>query len=111
MKRRARIASGKLRVGGHCPNCLKKCDGATGVSLRGEFKRVGPTQQVSIKGSLTMCAYCGALLVFADEEGRLRLMTMEERATERFHPVLQKLIDDFRRKKVQPPDFTRKNFN
>lgn len=111
MKRRARMVTGKLRVGGYCPNCLKKCDGVTGVSLDGPFERVGPTRRVSIQGALTMCCYCGALLVFADEEGRLRLMTEEERATHRFDPVLEKLIDQYRREKVKPPNFTRKNFN
>jgi hypothetical protein len=112
MKRRARIASGKLRFGGNCPNCLKKCDGATGVTLNGAFAHIGPTRRISIQGSLTMCCYCGALLVFADQEGRLRVMTAEERSTCKFDPVLEKLIDDFRREKVQhPPNFTRKNFN
>ena len=111
LKRQARVASGKLRDGNYCPNCLKKCDGVTGVTLNSDFERVGPTRRVSLKGSVTMCAYCGALLVFADEEGRLRLMTEEERATHSLDPVLQKLVDDFRRKNVQPPNFTKKNFN
>jgi hypothetical protein len=111
VKRRAHIASGKLRVGNYCPNCLKKCDGVTGVRLDREFERVGPTRRVSIKDAFTMCCYCGAILVFADEEGRLRPMTEEERATHRFDPVIQDLIDNFRREKVQPPGFTRKNFN
>lgn len=111
MKRRARIASGKLPVGDHCPNCLKKCDAVTGVTLNNSFERIGPTRRISVQGSLTICCYCGALLVFADEDGRLRMMTEEERAARGLDPVLEKLIDQYRREKVKAPDFTRKNFN
>ena len=110
MKRSARISSGKLPVASACPNCMKKLDGVTGVSWDGDFKRVGPTRKVSIEGSMTMCAYCGVLLMFADEDGRLRLMTAEERAA-KVDPAVQQLIDDFRRDKVKPPDFTKRSFN
>ena len=110
-KRKAHISSGKLPVGDRCPNCLHRLDGVTGVRLDGEFERVGPTGRISVKGTQTICCYCGALLVFADEEGHLRLMTPEERAGRRLDPLLEDLIERVRRERVKPPDFTRKNWN
>jgi hypothetical protein len=109
MKKRrvARIVSGKI-AGDACPNCMRMLDGVTAASLNGPFERFGPEGRVSVKGHATMCMYCGAMLMFADEEGHLRLMTAMERSTFRLHPDLSKLQERLRPK---PPDFTKKSYN
>jgi hypothetical protein len=61
-----------------------------------------------MKGHATMCMYCGAMLMFADEEGHLRLMTATERSTYRVEPDLAEMLERLRPK---PPDFTRKSYN
>ena len=103
-KRVARIASGRL-VADSCPNCMHLIDGVTGASLDEPFERI-PTGRISIKGSATMCCYCGAMLVFADEEGHLRVMTETERANFRMDPVLENVI----RKMRDKLDFTKKTY-
>jgi hypothetical protein len=107
MKRRhsAYIGTKNLHQKHPCPNCLKGIDGVTSVSLRLE----SPEKVFDLKGKFTMCIYCGALLTFADNKGRMRIMTAEERADAmRLHPTLQNLVDQWRREKV--PNFARKNF-
>jgi hypothetical protein len=108
-KRRGFITSGKLPVTNYCPNCSHILDGATGARLDSPFERT-TTGRVSLAGTVTMCVYCGALLIFADEAGRVRLPTPEERAR-KLDPILQDLLDAFRRERIKPPDFTRKNYN
>jgi hypothetical protein len=50
-----------------------------------------------------------ALLIFADDDGRLRVMTEAERSgLDPLHPLLEGVIEDLRPK---PPDFTRKTYN
>jgi hypothetical protein len=109
-KRRAFLTSGKLPVASACPNCSHVISGVTGARLDNPFPRTGPTRRISIVGTSTMCVYCGALLIFADEAGRVRLPTTEERA-QKLDPILQDLLDSFRRERIQPPNFTRKNYN
>ena len=104
-KRVARIVSGKL-VADACPNCMHLLDGVTAASLDGDFDRIGPTRRVSLKGNATMCCYCGAMLVFADEDGRLRVMTQEEHSTFRMDPVFETMLREMRDKL----DFTKKNY-
>jgi hypothetical protein len=72
--RSARIASSKVR-GGACPNCHTLLDGVTGVL----FDDLNFGTMPPLKGNVTMCAYCGALLRFADNQGLLRVMTEAER--------------------------------
>jgi hypothetical protein len=57
-----------------CPHCGKILDAWTGASLG---SKEPPTPE---PGDPTICAYCAALLVFADYHGRLREPTVEERA-------------------------------
>jgi hypothetical protein len=109
-KRLALIVSGKT-VADACPNCMHRLDGMTAARLDGPFERTGPTRRVSLKGNVSMCVYCGAMLVFADDEGHLRTMTAAERSTYHLEPVLQDIMDKIRSKRPNPPDFTRKNFN
>jgi hypothetical protein len=104
----ARIVGGRLPTTTACPNCLHKIEAVTAVALDGDFARVGPTGRVSVKGHGTRCAYCWALLIFADESGTLRVMTKEERAAHHPHPLLVRAFESLRPK---PPDFTKKTYN
>lgn len=104
-KRVARIVSGKL-VADACPNCGHELSGVTAAKLNGPFERTAG--RVSIKGQPSMCVYCGALLVFADEEGHVRVMTAAERSSYHLDPVLEKIMARMRPKR---PDFTKKNYN
>lgn len=59
-----------------------------------------------------MCAYCSALLVFADNAGRLRMMTEAERNSTLFAPIIQDLLDMVKanaRKNAE--SFTKRNPN
>lgn len=105
MRKVAHIISGKL-ASCACPNCSHELSGATGVMMGGFFQR-----RVRLKGEPTMCTYCGALLIFADDAGNVRAMTERERNSVHFAPVIQQLLDCWRRDKVHPPDFTKKRFN
>lgn len=109
-KRIARIASGRLPVSS-CPNCMHEIDGVTSIKMDEPFGRTGPTKRISLTGGATICCYCGAMLIFADEKGTMRMITEEERAHIRFDPLVQRLIDDFRRTSIRPPDFTKKSYN
>jgi hypothetical protein len=86
-----------------CPNCSARLDGVTGARI-GEFFK----GQVRLKGNATMCAYCGALLVFADDQGRVRAMTESERDSVKFAPIVEQFYAMWRAK-VQ--GFTKTRFN
>ena len=105
-RRVARLVSGRLAISA-CPNCMHRLDAVTAVSFDGPVERVGATGPISVTGHATMCRYCGAMLMFADEAGHVRLMTAEERSTLRLGPEAAELLERLRPK---PPDFTRKNF-
>jgi hypothetical protein len=104
-RKRAHIVSGKLAPSA-CPNCLAKLNGFTGARIGGFLP-----QPLELKGQHTMCAYCGAMLVFADDQGHLRMMTEAERNSLDLAPVVQFLYDKWRREKTRAPDFTRKRYN
>lgn len=66
------------------------------------------TSTTRLKGHRTVCAYCGALLVFADDNGTLRTMTPEERATwnpgdeeRRVFEVFRKFAGDFTKRRFR----------
>lgn len=110
MKKRrvvSHMMSGRL-IADACPNCGHELSGVTGARLDAPFDRIGPTRRVSLKGNASMCVYCGAMLVFADEEGHVRVMTAAERSSYRLDPVLESIISRLRAK---IPDFTKKSYN
>jgi hypothetical protein len=90
-----------------CPNCSHELSGVTAARV-GESIRTGPLR---LKGKPTMCGYCGALLIFADNAGRVRMMTEAERNVLQLHPEAKKLMDSWKRDHVPAPDFTKKRFN
>lgn len=102
----AHVVSGKLAPS-PCPNCGTLLDGATGVSMGEFFER-----ELRLKDRPTMCCYCGALLVFADNLGHLRTMTETERNSVRFAPEIEKILAWTKARFVRPAgDFTKKRFN
>jgi hypothetical protein len=109
-KNYARITSDRLPASVACPNCLHRLDAVTAAVLNGDFDRVGQTQQVSVKGKATRCAYCWALLMFTDDDGNLRMMTAEERCAYRLEPILAEIVESMRRQR-KPPNFTQKTNN
>ena len=112
MKKRkiAHIVSGKTQASTACPNCSHKLDAVTGASLGGPFERV-QSGLPRLKGSVTMCWYCGALLIFSDDAGNLRVMTEVERAGIRFAPELENLMEKVKERARKPGDFTKKTYN
>jgi len=89
-----------------CPNCSHELSGVTAVTFDGSLEKP------LLKGNPTQCAYCGALLIFADEEGHVRTMTEAERNSVEFAPIAQQLLDSFRaRAKKGVGDFTKRRFN
>jgi hypothetical protein len=94
-----------------CPNCAHELSGVTAMRFDGFFAR-GP---LSLKGNPTMCGYCGALLVFADDAGRVRAMTEAERNSVEFEPICKKLMDDWKARidaeRARATAYTRTRFN
>lgn len=92
MKRRPRadISQRRTRAKSPCPCCHRVLDAATHVGFD------GCSAPLNLSGEATICAYCGALLVFADDAGRLRTLTEAERGSIRFAPVVRNLIDSWR---------------
>jgi hypothetical protein len=89
-----------------CPNCHTVLSGVTGVQF-GEF--FPPDYDVT--GQPTMCASCGALLVFSDRKGRVRAMTEAERNSVEFAPIVQQLLDFFKARSRPAADFTSRRGN
>lgn len=66
--------------------------------------------RAALKGMATKCVYCGVMLIFADDQGRVRMMTVDERndlAARPLEPLLEELLRSI---KVQP-EFTKKRSN
>jgi hypothetical protein len=89
-----------------CPNCGKLLSGVTAASIGAPFEP-GP---IRYKGHATLCGYCGALLIFADDAGRVRAMSERERNSLQLAPIVEQLYAQWR---AEHPvgDFTRKRFN
>jgi len=83
------IGSGRTVPDG-CPNCGHELSGATGVKFGG--RRPATFSQTSLKGVPTLCCYCGALLIFSDDAGHVRVMTAAERTSLQLSPELEFLI-------------------
>jgi hypothetical protein len=101
----AHIVSRRLEAS-PCPNCGKILSGVTGASI-GAFFEPGP---IRYKGHATLCCYCGALLIFADDAGRVRAMSERERNSLHLAPIVEQLYALWR---ADHPagDFTKKRFN
>lgn len=105
----ATIVSGRLRQAFACPNCLHRLDGVTAAAFDRPFERL-PDGRVKLKGWVTNCAYCWAVLVFSDDEGNVRVMTKEERASYKPDDYQRSIIEHMQ-KRYPGSDFTKKNFN
>jgi hypothetical protein len=82
-----------------CPLCEAVLDAWTGVHVGAQEE--SPTPE---SGDPTVCGSCGALLIFADYHGRVRLPTETERAemeaNEAMWPILVKIVNFVREKKA-----------
>lgn len=58
-----------------CPNCGRKLDHALGIQFGGERPNFREK-----KGYRTVCGFCAAVLVFADDAGHVRVMTAADAA-------------------------------
>jgi hypothetical protein len=94
-----------------CPNCSAELSAFTGVA----FDHFFPAGPIELEGNPTMCAYCGALLIFADNAGRVREMTESERNSVQFEPYVKQLLDEWKakidRERKRAEAFTRTRFN
>ncbi len=81
-----------------CPNCSTRLDAVTHVS---EDKGMP-----DLKGHATMCAECGAMLIFEDNAGRVRMMTEAERNTHQ-GGELEKILRAYWEKRR--PNFTQRS--
>ena len=107
MKRRKRVHIVSRKVpASACPNCFAVLSGFTFADLDG-----GASEPPPLKGNATMCAYCGAMLIFADDAGSVRTMTAAERESIRFSPEVEKLYKGWVAEKIRPGDFTKRSFN
>jgi hypothetical protein len=107
MKRKFAHITSRKCAKSPCPNCHTKLDGFTGAMIGERF-----SEPLFIKGRPTMCAYCGALLVFADNRGRVRAMTEAERDSAHFAPIVEKLYAGWREKaRAGAEKFTRRVYN
>lgn len=77
-----------------CPSCAELFDAVTDVQIGHD-----PKPDRELKGNITVCAYCGEILMFVDNTGSLRALTPEERRDIRLAPEIQELIDGIRQKK------------
>ncbi len=92
-----------------CPNCGHELSGVTEARFTDSDRSPGPLR---LKGNPTLCCYCGALLIFADNQGHVRAMTEAERNSVKFAPIVEELLDHFReRAKAGVGDFTKRRFN
>jgi hypothetical protein len=101
----AHVISGRSAAS-PCPSCHTKLDGITGVRFGGFIP-----PDIDITGEPTICVYCGALLVFADQYGRLRAMSEAERNSVEFAPVVQELLEFFRARARPAGNFTSRSGN
>lgn len=69
-----------------CPFCQAEITGATGTSFS------GPADFNNRVGKPTVCVYCGAISIFADSSGRLRVPTPEESADIEASPDIMKIV-------------------
>lgn len=82
------LTTGKIKLQGlECPACRSKCDGYTGLSTDLNDPATMPTP-----GQITICSYCGALLVFVQSFASyrsvsLRMATKREEKEIRANPV------------------------
>jgi hypothetical protein len=90
-----------------CPNCSAILDRFTGARLGAFFEL-----PMRVKGEVTVCASCGARLIFADDQGRVRIMTEHERATIRLDPQVELLLEKMmERRKRSQPNFTQRRYD
>jgi len=103
-RKMAHVVSRKC-VSSVCPNCTTRLDGVTAARIGGFLQ-----QPLRLKGRPTMCSYCGALLIFADDAGNLRAMTEAERNSLNLAPEVKRIYAQWR---ADHPagDFTKKRFN
>jgi ribosomal protein S27AE len=106
MRERLKVALSARRFArkSACPNCGAVLDAYTVARLHA----TSIPDDICIAGEKTICARCGALLVFADDNGTLRTMTLRERAT--WHPdedqlrvyrILRQISGDFTKRKFR----------
>ncbi len=102
MRKIGHIRSTTTAVCCACPSCGAALNGFTAVKVGGLIQR-----PLLLKGKTTMCCHCGAVLVFADNRGNVRAMTISERAAYKPNPMLEKI----RRSFDLAEDFTKKRYN
>jgi hypothetical protein len=106
MKRKMAHLVSKECAASACPNCSHELSGVTGARIGDFFDK-----PLSLKGNPTMCACCGALLIFADDAGRVRAMTEAERNSVRFAPIVEQFYAMWREKARPAGDYTKTRFN
>ena len=75
------VTQGKFQNSSPCPNCGARLDAWTGLDRR------SPKQ-----GDVSICGYCGIVLVFSDDQGSLRAPTASETQNIMTTPSLEKNI-------------------
>lgn len=92
MKRRkyAHVELARRAVKSGCPSCAAIVDSVTITQFR--HTPVQPARP-KLAGNPTVCLYCGALLVFTDDVGHLRVMTEAERDSIQFAPQAAQLYE------------------
>jgi hypothetical protein len=107
MKRRKAYVRTLQVAASPCPSCHRILSGTTGVQFDSRLPNL-----LRLKNNLSMCAYCGALLIFADNDGRLRVMTEAERDSLELGPDQQRLFDMIREKARKDAEaLTKRSYN
>src|SRR5580704_399402 len=102
-----RLTSSEMLAKSPCPGCHMGLDAVT-AALADDFGLGMP----KLKGHVTMCAYCGALLIFSDDEGHLRIMTEEERNSLQFSEIVARFYAQWRAENNRNAErFTRRSGN
>jgi len=109
-KRKKALISQYDLVPSSCPSCNHALEAVTAAQI---CEPGMPFQRnVKLKGHPTLCTYCGAVLIFADDAGRVRAMTEAERNALELHPDAERVFNEWRRDYVRPAeDYTKKTWN
>lgn len=90
------IRSAKVKTPAECLDCHALLEGVTNVSDQpGKDMR-------QLRGQVSLCAYCGAIAIFVDDEGRLRKPTEAEMEQIKKQPEIMEIIGLFANKGAAP---------